>query len=395
MEAIHCIGDSHSCFFYGQDKIVTNLKRNQSVLDCFRVYHIGPALAYRLLDEGSSTGGREKILATLEHIPKGSKVLLCFGEIDCRCHILSQASARNLQPEALVRECAERYFQFALEVQQRGYDVFLWGVVASAPDTAANDPRYPRSGTCIERNRVGRAFNENLQQLAEGSGVQVISILDHLVDAQGASMQDFFVDDVHLSQRAMPFALREIANAVPDVAQVQLPQLRKVKLELASAEDDAPVSQGSGECGSDWQSCCLDDLARMDDNSVDEIFSAQLGLLDPARDLLPALQHIHRVIKPMGLLRASVPDLYKMSRLVCHPDVTPQQQFTLMRLMYSDHICHSASNKAAFTIEFAADFARRAGFSEVRAVSSFDQFRAESICAPFGQNLMLNIEALK
>jgi hypothetical protein len=46
---IHCIGDSHSCFFSGEDKIQPIWpEKSFDTLSYFRSYRIGPSTAYNL-----------------------------------------------------------------------------------------------------------------------------------------------------------------------------------------------------------------------------------------------------------------------------------------------------------------------------------------------------------
>jgi len=55
---IHCLGDSHVCFFSGQDRIFQAGLPAKNILPFFRAWHLGPALAYNLVKPGSTSGGR-------------------------------------------------------------------------------------------------------------------------------------------------------------------------------------------------------------------------------------------------------------------------------------------------------------------------------------------------
>ncbi len=208
---VHCIGDSHACFFRGQDKIVFSLEENDSLIPFFKIYHIGPVLAYNLCESNASTQGREKIFELLDNrIPPGSKLLLCFGEIDCRNHILRQSERQKRFFEDVTEECVSRYFQFIKEVNAKGYEVLVWGVVPNAPDDAPEYPNFPTCGSCFERNRVTRCFNQKLKELLDAENIKFISIFDKLIDSQGLTIKEFYMDFTHLSQNAMGFALEEI-----------------------------------------------------------------------------------------------------------------------------------------------------------------------------------------
>jgi lysophospholipase L1-like esterase len=210
-QQIHCIGDSHSCFFSGNEWIQPQWPdRSSDVVPAFRSYHLGPVLAYNLCQTGTTTQGRELLFEVLETaVPAGSMVLLCFGEIDCRVHLLKQSQAQGRDAADVVAECVRRYLSAAREVAERGYDVAVWGVVASQPSDEVRNPDYPVYGTCPQRNRVTRQFNETLGALADEFGVSVVSIFEQLVDSNDMTLSNWYMDECHLSQRAMPMVLAE------------------------------------------------------------------------------------------------------------------------------------------------------------------------------------------
>ena len=71
---VHVMGDSHVGIF---------LKKKPFVAHWF-----GPATAYRLKSPTSTTGSNRRLLRVLRHVVREKdKVLLVFGEIDCRVHI--------------------------------------------------------------------------------------------------------------------------------------------------------------------------------------------------------------------------------------------------------------------------------------------------------------------
>jgi hypothetical protein len=211
---IHCIGDSHSLFFHGEDNVYFSLEssqRNDSLLPYFKVYPIGPALAYNLYKEAESSKWRDIIFSLLgNRIPNSSYVLLCFGEIDCRCHLLKQAFLQNKPIEEIVKICVDRYFDFVLEVKEKGFNVMIWGAVASALDTVVEDKGFPRFGTNKERNKTASIFNKELFSLCLKKDIPFISIFNNLVDEEGVTIEDYYMDQIHLSQRAMPLALEKI-----------------------------------------------------------------------------------------------------------------------------------------------------------------------------------------
>ena len=210
---IHCIGDSHCYFFYGSDEYDEGLVGSfDSLLPYFKIHHIGSSLAYNLCSEGTTTGGREKILGLLDnHIPAGSRVMLCFGEIDCRYHIPKQAGLQNKDVKIIIEECVNRYVGFIKEIKAKGFDVLVWGVIPSPIDSAKADPFFPRWGTCQERNSVTRCFNEKLESMLNGESIKFVSLFDQLVGVGNLTKgQHYLADKIHLAQTMMPAAIKEL-----------------------------------------------------------------------------------------------------------------------------------------------------------------------------------------
>ena len=131
---IHCIGDSHTSFFSGSNRIQPIWpKESNNKIPLFRTYHIGPTLAYNLCNSGTHTNGREKLFKIIEGINKNDFVLLSFGEIDCRVHIAKQAYLQNKSIDDIIKECVKRYFSVILKIKDFGYKIILWGVIPTSP----------------------------------------------------------------------------------------------------------------------------------------------------------------------------------------------------------------------------------------------------------------------
>ena len=220
-KTIHVIGDSHSCFFYGSDTCEAYfpdqfpLAKPGSLIPGFKVYHVGPALAYKLCEMNTTVQGRETIFYLLDNvIGAGSRVLLAFGEIDCRYHLFKAAEKYNGSVEQVMEECIRRYISVAKEIKARGYDVMIWGVVASRPDVTEIDDLALRWATCAERNILTRQFNDRLEYLLAEESIKFASIFEQLVDYANETKEELYLaDNVHLSQKIMPAAIKAIERA--------------------------------------------------------------------------------------------------------------------------------------------------------------------------------------
>lgn len=227
-EVIHCIGDSHVSFFGGQDVVQPTWPEPAlPELPWFRVLHLGPVLAFSLAKPDTTMRGRERLFEVLgQAVPPGSTVLLCFGEIDCRAHVLKQASRQGRPVAEVVADCLDSYFQVVREVQARGFAVIVYNAVPtrlSTPRQAKRDDNYVAVGSWPERNAAVRLFNAGAKQRCQVVGAKFLENYPGLVTAQDKTVEWFFFDAIHLSQRAMPLTLQALASLFPERNYPQLP----------------------------------------------------------------------------------------------------------------------------------------------------------------------------
>lgn len=207
----HVIGDSHVSLFSGRDAIVPVWNEpHEDLLPQFKTYRLGAMLAYNLATERHE--GREKLFACIKTLPKNSKVLLCFGEIDCRAHIVKQANLQARRIGDIAGEVAERYF-LAIQEASKLAKVAVWGATPqSAAEHSSN--KFPTVGSMTERNIATWHFNLRLAQLCDDVAIPFYQIFGHIVDENMQSDEEYFLDSAHMNQKALPFALEELAPFV-------------------------------------------------------------------------------------------------------------------------------------------------------------------------------------
>lgn len=228
---IYCIGDSHSSFFAGLNEIqrVWPVKAKQ-ILPFFKVFPIGQTLAYNLINTKSTSKGREKLFEILnQEIPKNEYVMLCFGEIDCRAHLLKQSRVQNKKIDVIVNECVDRYFSVILEIKKINPNVIIWNVVPSTRLEKIGNNLYPIVGSCKERNEITKLFNHTLHKKCQTNNIYYISIYDKLMDESGLTNTSYYMDEIHLSQKAMPITLKTINNRLKINLKLSLIELIKYK----------------------------------------------------------------------------------------------------------------------------------------------------------------------
>lgn len=216
-KVIHCIGDSHASFFSGYDEIQLEWpKKSPQKYSFLKSYRLGAVIAYNLCKCNTTFKGQEKLFHLLNyHIPRHSKILLCFGWIDCAVHINKQAIIQNKSTQEITREIVDRYISVIKEIKRKGFQVMVWNVNPSALEES--NPNFPHYGTCIERNNLTKYFNKYLKQKLIKENVLFLEIFDKLITEEGMTKGEYLIDPGHLSQKAMPFCFDELRKCFPEM----------------------------------------------------------------------------------------------------------------------------------------------------------------------------------
>lgn len=226
MKKLICIGDSHASFFSGTDKIQPIFpEKSEDLIDGMESVRLGAVLAYSLSKTGTREKGREKMLQKLSVLsPDQHSILLCFGEIDCRTHLLRQAELKGLKLSKVIDICLDNYFSMVIEIKNKGFQLFVWNAI---PTTYSNNsPEYPNFGTHKERNECTALFNRMAENRCNEIGVVFINIFDKLVTKRNNTRGYYLFDDIHLGQLAMPFFLKYIQSFFPDLAENKIKKYR-------------------------------------------------------------------------------------------------------------------------------------------------------------------------
>ena len=160
---IHVIGDSHVMVFSGKEHIPDEVD-DRGFLPFFRTYRLGPHTAYHA----------EKLRSLIESLVTQNagtddSVMLCFGEIDCRAHLVKQSEIQGKSLEDVVAECVGRYAQL-FDIRERcGVRLLVWNVPASSREDVESG-EYSTYGTCAQRNEATKLFNSSSAKSAERGG---------------------------------------------------------------------------------------------------------------------------------------------------------------------------------------------------------------------------------
>jgi len=228
LPVLNVVGDSHSIFFGGAEcirfrkgrRIWTGFFRARYVsstaelLPVFKVFHVGPATAWQADERGSSTCAREKIDALLRSrdILAGSRILLVFGEIDCRCHI-PKAVLAGRSAEASVNETVDRFMRLPKRLKAAGYNPSVWLPSLIPLLGGAGNPEdihaLPVIGPQALRDEITHVYCARLSEACKLEGILSTGVTAPINDPISAC----FIDGHHLSQHIMPAALGALIDA--------------------------------------------------------------------------------------------------------------------------------------------------------------------------------------
>lgn len=204
--AIHVLGDSHTSLFTGLHGVCPRVPRDcPQALPGFRVWHLGPYLAYSFANPRHEV--RKVAKRCVVSLPKQARVLLWMGEIDCRNHVCKHASS-VAGIRRVATQVAQRYVQAGVSLLAAREVAFI----TVPPPTIAQhgNQHQPTNGTFSQRQAAARAFNAVLRREAKALGAKVLDLYDLLSDTKGRPNTAYFADGVHADPRCLPVVLEAL-----------------------------------------------------------------------------------------------------------------------------------------------------------------------------------------
>jgi len=214
------IGDSHSCFWSGENQIKYGVFSSYA-LSGVDIFHIGPITAHGLSTNGPA---HIELIQLTDYLAlHGSKygcLIFSFGEIDCRCHIVKLAAQMGRSIEQVAEAAAHQYFEFIKELADRYHlPTVIWGPIPSSTLNKFHfNPSFPTVGSIVERNYASWVFNETLSALsAQFMLVAHINVFESLVDATFITREEYLFDGCHLSNAFLQPAVAALRSALTKI----------------------------------------------------------------------------------------------------------------------------------------------------------------------------------
>lgn len=212
---IHVIGNSHVCMFSGPG--FSFLHYGEKIQRCtqgdieYVAYHIGPVIAYNFYEHHLP---EVRDILTKYVNKETDYVMLVVGEVDCRWHLPFQAAAQNRDLDELTKECVNRFFRSYEDLHNEGYKCITWGSHPSTNKGHDANPNVMIYGDNPPRNQASKVFAAELCELSHKLNISHVSILDELLNPDGSTKMDSYLDYCHLKPELLPHITELIRKAL-------------------------------------------------------------------------------------------------------------------------------------------------------------------------------------
>ncbi len=189
---IYILGDSHVSVFLGEDKLLPTYNEGDDWIKGAhprtRLTRIGPYTAYNLINHP------EVMKNILERVPVGSNLILSFGEIDCRNHILKHKNIRTV---------VRRYFEFLAGLRAYNLCILL-------PPPTGDSGIESVDSSMFLRNLITKEFNRECSRLAQIYGIETLTMFDALVNEDLETNLGKYYDGSHPRKEVLPVLLEQL-----------------------------------------------------------------------------------------------------------------------------------------------------------------------------------------
>ena len=192
-----------TCYTISQGQLRESVNRFEQKIPFFCPIKIGSNTAYNSFNKLSRI---EQVIFEY-NITKLDYVFLCFGEIDIRNHIGFNIK-ENL--ENTIKLCVDRYFETILYLKTKGVNVGVY-----APPCSSIGNMVPIDyADVITRNKMTILFNEYLKEKCNNNLILFKDISKLMMLPDGTTDEKYIMDDIHLSQKAMPLLLEAFSDII-------------------------------------------------------------------------------------------------------------------------------------------------------------------------------------
>ena len=134
----------------------------------------------------------------------------CYGEIDIRNHIGSNGEKQNITTDESIKVCVEQYMKTILTLKDLNVvKIGVYGSPPSSPNWGSSVNEYKDE---VFRNKMTLTFNEYLKEMCLKHDIIFKEITTKMLLTNGKTDSKFIMDELHLSQEAMPLLKAEFKD---------------------------------------------------------------------------------------------------------------------------------------------------------------------------------------
>ena len=197
-----------TCYTLSQGQLRTHVNRFEQRIPYFCPIKIGSNTAYNSFNKIPRI---DQVILEYK-ITNDDYIFLCFGEIDIRNHIVFNSEKNNITLSEGIRICVDRYIKTILYFKNKGLNV---GVYAPPCSSIGNQTPIDY-GDVVLRNKMTIEFNDYLKFKCKENKIPYKDISKLMMLPDGTTDQKYIMDDIHLSQEAMPLLINEFLDIIND-----------------------------------------------------------------------------------------------------------------------------------------------------------------------------------
>ena len=192
-----------TCYTLSQGQLRESVNRFEQKIPFFCPIKIGSNTAHNSFNKLHRI---EQVISEY-NITESDYVFLSFGEIDIRNHI-----GFNIKEtlENTIRICVERYLETILYLKNKGVNVGVY-----APPCSSIGEQLPIDyADVVTRNKMTIIFNDYLKEKCVTNQIPFKDISKLMMLPNGTTDETYIMDDIHLSQKAMPLLLEAFSDII-------------------------------------------------------------------------------------------------------------------------------------------------------------------------------------
>lgn len=211
---LHVIGDSHTALFNGVNKIQPKYPEENGKIN--NIDSIPYIKTYRI-NAGTAFHSKKKatpiINNIIKNINKNDYLVFCYGEVDCRAHLIKQFKLQsNRTHNEIIEECVDKLMETILYFKNNNYKIIAYGPPPTFTDENKSHVPIDRwFGTHYERNVVTKKFNDIYKNNCLKHNIKFFTLFYDLVNNNLETKKNVHLNDgMHLSSNVFNILFNKI-----------------------------------------------------------------------------------------------------------------------------------------------------------------------------------------